>query len=125
MGDLELVDTMIKDGLTDVFNGYHMGITAENLAEQYQITRDDQDAFAAASQNKAAAAAKAGASRTRSSPVTVKGRKGDTVVDTRRIYPRRRHRATASPGSAGLQEGRHRHRRQRRRASMTAPPLSC
>src|SRR3954470_314183 len=56
MGGLELVDTMIKDGLTDVFNKYHMGITAENLAEQYQVTRDDQDAFAAASQQKASAA---------------------------------------------------------------------
>src|SRR3546814_13112162 len=53
MGSLELVDTMIKDGLTDVFNGYHMGITAENLAEQYQITRENQDASATASQNKA------------------------------------------------------------------------
>ena len=60
MGDVGLIDTMIKDGLTDVFNGYHMGITAENLAEQYQITRDEQDAFAAASQNKAAAARAAG-----------------------------------------------------------------
>jgi acetyl-CoA C-acetyltransferase len=82
MGDLGLIDTMIKDGLTDVFNGYHMGITAENLAEQYQVTRDDQDAFAAASQNKASAARAAGRFRDEIAAVTVKGRKGDTIVDT-------------------------------------------
>ena len=82
MGDLGLVDTMIKDGLTDVFNGYHMGITAENLAEQYQVTRDDQDAFAAASQNKASAARAAGRFKDEIAAVTVKGRKGDTIVDT-------------------------------------------
>jgi acetyl-CoA C-acetyltransferase len=72
---------MIKDGLTDVFNGYHMGITAENLAEQYQITRDQQDEFACASQNKAEAARREGRFRDEIAPVTVKGRKGDTVVD--------------------------------------------
>src|SRR5918998_2101520 len=81
MGNLELVDTMIKDGLTDVFNGYHMGITAENLAEQYQITRDSQDEFACASQNKAERARREGRFRDEIAPVTVKGRKGDTVVD--------------------------------------------
>ncbi|HEX8124127.1 MAG TPA: acetyl-CoA C-acetyltransferase [Allosphingosinicella sp.] len=81
MGGLELVDTMIKDGLTDVFNGYHMGITAENLAEQYQVTRDDQDAFATASQNKASAARASGRFRDEIAAVTVKGRKGDTVVE--------------------------------------------
>ncbi|MDP5277376.1 acetyl-CoA C-acetyltransferase [Sphingomonas sp. DG1-23] len=80
MGDLSLVDTMIKDGLTDVFNGYHMGITAENLAEQYQVTRGEQDAFAVASQNKAEAARAAGKFKDEIAPVTVKGRKGDTVV---------------------------------------------
>ena len=80
MGDLSLVDTMVKDGLTDVFNGYHMGITAENLAEQYQVTRSEQDAFAVASQNKAEAARGAGWFRDEISPVTLKGRKGDTVV---------------------------------------------
>ena len=82
MGSLELVDTMIKDGLTDVFNGYHMGITAENLAEQHQITRDMQDAFAARSQNRASAARAAGTFAAEIAPVTVKGRKGDTIVDT-------------------------------------------
>jgi acetyl-CoA C-acetyltransferase len=81
MGGLELIDTMIKDGLTDVFNGYHMGITAENLAEQYQVTRDDQDAFATASQNKASAARASGRFRDEIAAVTVKGRKGDTIVE--------------------------------------------
>ena len=81
MGGLELVDTMIKDGLTDVFNGYHMGITAENVAEQYQVTRDDQDAFATASQNKASKARAEGRFKDEIAPVTVKTRKGETVVD--------------------------------------------
>ena len=81
MGDLSLIDTMIKDGLTDVFNGYHMGITAENLAEKYQITREDQDVFAAASQNKAEAARRDGKFVAEIAPVTIKGRKGDTIVD--------------------------------------------
>jgi len=80
MGDLSLVDTMIKDGLTDVFNGYHMGITAENLAEQYQVTRGEQDVFAVASQNKAEAARTAGKFKDEIAPVTIKGRKGDTIV---------------------------------------------
>ena len=81
MGNLDLVDTMIKDGLTDVFNGYHMGITAENLAEKYQITRETQDEFATASQNKAEAARRDGRFDAEIAPVTIKGRKGDTVVD--------------------------------------------
>jgi acetyl-CoA C-acetyltransferase len=81
MGDLSLVDTMIKDGLTDVFNGYHMGITAENLAEQYQVTRGDQDEFAVASQNKAEAARASGRFKDEIAPVTIKGRKGDTIVE--------------------------------------------
>jgi acetyl-CoA C-acetyltransferase len=76
-----MVDTMIKDGLWDAFNGYHMGITAENVARQFQITRDDQDKFALASQNKAEAAQKAGRFKDEIVPVTVKSRKGDTVVD--------------------------------------------
>jgi acetyl-CoA C-acetyltransferase len=81
MGNLEFIDTMIKDGLTDVFNGYHMGITAENLAEQYQITRQDQDSFATASQNKAERARRDGRFADEIAPVTVKSRKGETVVD--------------------------------------------
>jgi acetyl-CoA C-acetyltransferase len=80
MGDLQLVDTMIKDGLTDVFNGYHMGITAENLAEQYQVTRGEQDQFAVRSQNLAEAARSSGRFKDEIAPVTIKGRKGDTVV---------------------------------------------
>ncbi|HZV56188.1 MAG TPA: acetyl-CoA C-acetyltransferase [Sphingobium sp.] len=81
MGPVSLVDTMVHDGLTDAFNGYHMGITAENLAEKYQISREEQDAFAAASQNKAEAARAAGRFAGEIAAVTVKGRKGDTVVD--------------------------------------------
>jgi acetyl-CoA C-acetyltransferase len=81
MGDVGLVDTMIKDGLTDVFNNYHMGITAENLAEQYQVTRDDQDAFATGSQNKASAARASGRFKDEIAAVTVKTRKGETIVD--------------------------------------------
>jgi acetyl-CoA C-acetyltransferase len=80
MGDLKMVDTMIKDGLWDAFNGYHMGTTAENVAKQWQITRDEQDRFAVASQNKAEAARKAGRFKDEIVPVTVKGRKGDVVV---------------------------------------------
>ncbi|MCW5693037.1 MAG: acetyl-CoA C-acetyltransferase [Pseudolabrys sp.] len=82
MGSLELVDTMIKDGLWDAFNGYHMGNTAENVAKQWQITRQQQDEFAVASQNKAEAAMKAGKFKDEIAPVTIKGRKGDTVIDT-------------------------------------------
>jgi acetyl-CoA C-acetyltransferase len=82
MGDTKMIDTMIKDGLWDAFNGYHMGNTAENVAKQWQITREEQDRFAVASQNKAEAARKAGKFKAEIAPVTVKGRKGDTIVDT-------------------------------------------
>jgi acetyl-CoA C-acetyltransferase len=82
MGSAEFVDTMIKDGLWDAFHGYHMGTTAENVAEKWQITRDQQDQFAVRSQNKAEAAIKAGRFKDEIVPVTIKGRKGDTVVDT-------------------------------------------
>jgi acetyl-CoA C-acetyltransferase len=82
MGDFKMIDTMIKDGLWDAFNGYHMGNTAENVAKQWQITRQQQDEFAVASQNKAEAAMKAGKFKDEITPVTVKTRKGDTVVDT-------------------------------------------
>jgi acetyl-CoA C-acetyltransferase len=80
MGDLAFVDTMIKDGLWDAFHGYHMGQTAENIAARWQITREEQDRFAVASQNKAEAAQKAGRFKGEIAPVTIKGRKGDTVV---------------------------------------------
>jgi acetyl-CoA C-acetyltransferase len=81
MGDYSMVDTMLKDGLLDAFNGYHMGITAENVARQWQITRQQQDEFAVASQNKAEAAQKAGRFKDEIVPVTIKTRKGDVVVD--------------------------------------------
>jgi len=81
MGDTGMIDTMIKDGLWDAFNGYHMGVTAENVAKQWQITRDDQDAFALASQNKAEAAQKAGRFKDEIVPVTIKTRKGEVVVE--------------------------------------------
>src|SRR3979411_2157004 len=81
MGPIEFVDTMIKDGLWDAFNGYHMGNTAENVAQKYQITRQQQDQFAVASQNKAEAAQKGGKFKDEIVPVTVKSRKGDVVVD--------------------------------------------
>ena len=81
MGDLAFVDIMIKDGLWDAFHGYHMGQTAENIAARWQITREDQDRFAVASQNKAEAAQKSGRFADEIAPVTIKGRKGDTIVD--------------------------------------------
>lgn len=81
MGDMKLVDTMVKDGLWDAFNNYHMGTTAENVARQWQITREEQDKFAVASQNKAEAARKAGKFKDEITPVTIKGKKGDTVVE--------------------------------------------
>jgi acetyl-CoA C-acetyltransferase len=79
MGPLDLIDTMIKDGLWDAFNGYHMGTTAENVARQWQITREEQDQFAVASQNKAEAAKKAGKFKDEITPVTIKTKKGDVV----------------------------------------------
>ncbi|KPF99483.1 acetyl-CoA acetyltransferase [Rhodopseudomonas sp. AAP120] len=87
MGGVEFIDTMIKDGLWDAFNGYHMGNTAENVARQYQITRQQQDEFAVSSQQKAEAAQKAGKFKDEIVPVTIKTRKGDIVVDTDE-YPR-------------------------------------
>ncbi|MFZ5616029.1 MAG: acetyl-CoA C-acetyltransferase [Pseudomonadota bacterium] len=82
MGDVSQIDTMIKDGLWDVFNNYHMGQTAENLAQKYQISREEQDAFAVASQNKAEAARKAGKFKDEIAPVTIKSKKGDVVFET-------------------------------------------
>ena len=82
MGNANFIDTMITDGLWDAFNNYHMGITAENVAAQFEITRADQDEFAAASQKKAAAAQAAGKFKDEIIPVTIKGKKGDTVIDS-------------------------------------------
>jgi acetyl-CoA C-acetyltransferase len=81
MGSLELVDTMLKDGLLDAFNGYHMGNTAENVAQKYQLTREEQDRFAADSQRKAGEAMKAGRFKDEIAPVVVKGRKGDVLIE--------------------------------------------
>ena len=82
MGDMSYIDTMIRDGLWDAFNGYHMGQTAENVAQQWQISREMQDEFAVASQNKAEAAQKAGRFADEIVGVTVKSRKGDLIVDS-------------------------------------------
>src|ERR1700682_4922995 len=87
MGNFELVDTMIKDGLWDAFNGYHMGTTAENVAKQFQITRGQQDEFAVKSQNKAEAAQAAGKFKDEIVPITIKSRKGDIIVSDDE-YPR-------------------------------------
>jgi acetyl-CoA C-acetyltransferase len=87
MGDAQMVDTMIKDGLWDAFNGYHMGTTAENVAQKWQITREEQDKFAVASQNKAEAAQKSGRFKDEIVPVKIVTRKGDVMVDTDE-YPR-------------------------------------
>jgi acetyl-CoA C-acetyltransferase len=81
MGDAQMIDTMIRDGLWDAFNGYHMGNTAENVAQKWQITREQQDKFATASQNKAEAAQKSGRFKDEIVSVTVPGRKGDVTVD--------------------------------------------
>src|SRR5437667_263449 len=82
MGNFDMVDTMIKDGLWDAFNGYHMGTTAENVAKKWQITRAQQDEFAVKSQNKAEAAMKAGKFKDEIAAVTIKSRQGDVVVDS-------------------------------------------
>ena len=97
MGDMQFVDTMIRDGLWDIFNGYHMGSTAENVAEKWQITREQQDEFAATSQARAEAAQKSGRFKDEIVPVTISGRKGDTVVDTDE-YPRHGTTAEALSG---------------------------
>ena len=113
MGDAELVDTMIKDGLWDAFNGYHMGNTAENVAQRWQITREQQDALAARSQARAEAAQKAGRFKDEIVPVTIATRKGETVVDTDE-YPK--HGTTvesAGEAAPGLRQERHGHRGQR------------
>src|SRR5262245_42145429 len=81
MGDAQMIDTMIKDGLWDAFNGYHMGNTAENVAQKWQITREQQDDFALASQNKAEAAQKAGKFKDEIVPVKISTRKGDVMVE--------------------------------------------
>ena len=98
MGATEMVDSMLRDGLMDAFNGYHMGNTAENVAQKWQLTREEQDTFAAASQNKAEAAQKAGKFKDEIVPVTIKSRRGETVVEDDE-YPK--HGVTAE-GLSGL-----------------------
>ena len=116
---------MIKDGLWDAFNGYHMGTTAENVAKQYQITRAQQDEFAVASQNKAEAAQKAGKFKDEIVPVTIKSRKGDIVVDTDEYPKQRRHPGQRRQAAARLRQGRHGDGRPTPPASTTAPPPWC
>ena len=115
MGDIKFIDTMIKDGLWDAFNGYHMGTTAENVARQWQITREEQDKFAVASQNKAEAAKKAGKFKDEIAPVTIKGKKGDTVVDRGRVHQGRRDLDGIAKLRPAFDQGGHRHGRQRHR----------
>ena len=91
MGGLELIDTMLKDGLIDAFHGYHMGVTAENVAREWQITREQQDQFAVASQNKAEAARKSGTLQGRNRPRHRERAQGRESHRHRRIHPRRRH----------------------------------
>jgi acetyl-CoA C-acetyltransferase len=119
MGDFRMIDTMIKDGLWDAFNGYHMGNTAENVAKQWQITREMQDEFALHSQQKAEAAQKAGKFKDEIAPVTIKTRKGETVVDAdeypkhgttleglRKLRPAFDKEGTVTAGSAsGINDG--------------------
>ena len=113
MGDMKFIDTMIKDGLWDAFNGYHMGTTAENVASQWQITREQQDEFALASQNKAEAAQKAGKFKDEIAPFTVKTRKGDIVVENDEYIRLGATHRRDDQAPARLLQGRHRHRRQR------------
>ena len=113
MGALEFVDTMIKDGLWDAFNGYHMGTTAENVAKQWQITREQQDKFAVASQNKAEAAQKAGKFKDEIAPVTIKTPQGRHRGRHRRVSQPRRHARGDGQAAPGLRQGRHGDRRQR------------
>ena len=111
MGDMKMIDTMIKDGLTDAFHGYHMGITAENVARAFQLTRDDQDQFALASQNKAEAAQKAGRFADEIVPYR-QGPQGRRRRRSGRIHPPWRDARVDDQAAPGLRQGRHRHRRQ-------------
>ena len=113
MGDAELVDTMIRDGLWDAFNGYHMGNTAENVAQRWQITREQQDAFAAASQSKAEAAQKAGRFKDEIVPVKIATRRGETVDRHRRAPEARYDGRGAGEAASGFRQERHGHGGQR------------
>ncbi len=106
MGNMEMIDTMIKDGLWDAFHGYHMGTTAENVAEKWQITREQQDAFAAKSQQKAEAAQKEGRFKDEIVAITVKGRRGDTVVEEDEYHQGWCHCRRSRQAASCLQQGR-------------------
>ena len=125
MGDLKFVDTMLKDGLMDAFNGYHMGNTAENVAGKWQLSREEQDKFAAASQNKAEAAQKEGRFKDEIAPFTVKTRKGRHRGRPGRIYPARYDGRSSGEIEAGLLEGRVGDGQAMPRASTTALPRWC
>ena len=112
MGDVKFIDTMIKDGLWDAFHGYHMGTTAENVAQKWQISREDQDKFAVASQNKAEAAQTSGRFKDEIAPVTVQSRKGDIVVDQDEYHTSRHDARRGCEAQARFLQGRHSHRRQ-------------
>ena len=116
MGDVKFVDSMLKDGLMDAFHGYHMGVTAENIATKWQISRDEQDAFATNSQNKAEDAQKAGRFKDEIIPVTIKTRKGDVVVDQDEYIRPGTTQDVAREAEARLQQGGHGDRRQRLRS---------
>ncbi len=123
MGDAKLVDTMIVDGLWDVYNQYHMGVTAENVAKKYDITRDEQDEFALASQHKAEAAQKAGKFKDEIMPVDDPAEEGrPDRLRHRRIHQARHHARSAGGPAPGLRQGRHRSPPATPRASTTAPP---
>ena len=112
MGDAKLVDTMIVDGLWDVYNQYHMGNTAENIAKKYEVSREEQDAFAAASQNKAEAAQKAGKFKEEITPVEIPSKKGTTVFDTDEFVKHGVTTRVTGGFAARIQQGRQRHCRQ-------------
>ena len=116
MGDMKFIDTMIKDGLWDAFNGYHMGTTAENVASQWQITREQQDAFALASQNKAEAAQKAGKFDDEIAALHGQDPQGRRGGRQGRVHPPRRHHGRHDQAEARLLQGRLGDRRQRQRA---------
>ena len=124
MGDVKFVDTMIKDGLWDAFNGYHMGTTAENVARQWQITREEQDKFAVASQNKAEAAQKAGKFKDEIAPSPSRARRA-TPSSTSDEYIRTAPRSTASPSCVPPSTRKAPSPPATPRASTTAPPPSC
>ena len=125
MGDLKFIDTMIKDGLWDAFNGYHMGTTAENVATEWQITREQQDEFAVASQNKAEAAQKAGKFKDEIVALHRQDPQGRHGRRQGRVHPPRRDARGDAEAAARLRQGRHGDRRQRLAASTTARRRWC